>query len=158
MPEPRKRIAQAVHHGDDLPDVNVWLALAVRQHPHHAAAAAYWKNLTGRSVWFYRVTMLGLVRLLSQPKVMGDQALTLTQAIAAYHQFALLPEVSLQPEPADCGDQRQHFLSTDTPARLLTDAYLAAFAVSARMRMVTFDKDFDRFVGLDYLRLVATRH
>ena len=158
MPEIRKRIGQARHLGDDLPDVNVWLALAVMQHPHHDAAAAYWKNLTGCSVCFCRVTMLGLVRLLSQPKVMGEQALTLTQAIAAYHQFAVLPEVNLQPEPADCGDQLQRFLSTDTPARLLTDAYLAAFAVSARMRMVTFDKHFDRFVGLDCLRLVAASH
>ncbi len=158
MPEPRKRIAQDAHVGDDLPDVNVWLALAVMQHPHHDAAAAYWKNLTGRSIWFCRITMLGLVRLLSQPKVMGEQALSLTQAMAAYHQFAALPEVGLQAEPADCGDQLQRFLSTDTPARLLTDAYLAAFAVSARMRMVTFDKDFDRFLGLDCLRLVATNH
>lgn len=158
MPEPRQRIAQAAHPGDDLPDVNVWLALAVRQHPHHAAAATYWKSLTGRRVWFCRITMLGLVRLLSQPKVMGEQALSLTQAMAAYRQFAALPEVGLQAMPADCGDQLLHFLATDTPARLLTDAYLAAFAVSARMRMVTFDKDFDRFVGLDCLRLMATNH
>lgn len=44
------------------------------------------------------------------------------------------------------------------PARLLTDAYLAAFAESAGLRMVTFDKDFERFEGLDCLRLVAARH
>ncbi len=102
--------------------------------------------------------MLGRVRLLSQPKVMGEQALTLTKAIAAYRQFAALPEVGLQAEPADCGDQLLRFLATDTRTRLLTDAYLAAFAMSARMRMVTFDKDFERFAGLDCLRLVATSH
>ena len=102
--------------------------------------------------------MLGLVRLPSQPKVMGEQALPLMQAIAAYHQFAALPQVGLQAEPADCGDQLQQFLSTDTPARLLADAYLAAFAVSARMRMMTFDKDFKPFQGLDFLRLSAAKH
>ena len=26
----------------DLPDINVWLALAVQEHPHHAAARDYW--------------------------------------------------------------------------------------------------------------------
>ena len=158
MPAPQRRSHQAGHVGGDLLDANVWLALTVMQHPHHDAAAAYWKNLTGRGVWFCRVTMLGLVRLLSQPKLMGEQALSLTQAIAAYHQFAALPEVGLQAEPADCGDQLLRFLATDTPARLLTDAYLAAFAVSARMRMVTFDKDFDRFVGLNCLRLIGASH
>jgi predicted nucleic acid-binding protein len=43
------------------------------------------------------------------------------------------------------------------PACLLTDAYLAAFAESAGLRMVTFDKDFERFDGLDCLRLAGAR-
>ena len=142
----------------DLPDVNVWLAMAVKQHPHHEAAAAYWKELAGKRVWFCRVTMLGMVRLLSQPKVMGEQALNLAQALAAYQRFAALPEIGIHAEPADCARQLQRRLSADLPARLLTDAYLAAFAESAGLRMVTFDEDFERFEGLECLRLVAARH
>ena len=142
----------------DLPDLNVWLAMAVKQHPHHDAAVAYWKELAGKRVWFCRVTMLGMVRLLSQPKVMGEQALNLAQALAAYQRFASLPEIGIHAEPADCARQLQRRLSTDLPARLLTDAYLAAFAESAGLRMVTFDKDFERFEGLECLRLVAARH
>ena len=34
--------------------------------------------------------MLGLVGLLSKPKVMGEQALDLKQSVAAYHRFAAL--------------------------------------------------------------------
>ena len=34
-----------------------------------------------------------------------------------------------------------------------TDAYLAAFAISAELRLVSFDSDFERFPGLDLLRL-----
>ena len=49
-------------------------------------------------------------------------------------------------------------MSTYLLARLLTDAYLAAFAGSARLRMVTFDKDFGRFQGLDYLRLSTAKY
>ena len=142
----------------DLPDVNVWLALAVNQHPHHDAAAAYWSGHEAGLVWFCRVTMLGLVRLLSNPKVMGEQALDLKQSLATYHRFAALPEIGWHAEPSDCGDQLQKLVSTDLPARLLTDAYLAAFAKSARLRMVTFDKDFGRFQGLDCLRLSTAKH
>ena len=106
----------------DLPDVNVWLALAVNQHPHHDAAAAYWSGHQAGPVWFCRVTMLGLVRLLSNPKVMGEQALDLKQSLATYQRFAALPEIGWHAEPSDCGDHLQKLVSTDLPARLLTDA------------------------------------
>lgn len=158
MIERRKvRKTATVRYGD-LPDVNVWLALAAPQHPHHAAAAAYWTGHDGGRIWFCRITMLGLIRLLSNPKVMGDQALDLTSSLAAYQQFAALPEVGLHAEPADCCVQLQQLLSADLPARFLTDAYLAAFATSASLRMVTFDKDFERFAGLDCLRLANSGH
>lgn len=150
----------------DLPDVNVWLALAVKQHPHHIAAAAYWndRGLQGEpssiqgKLWFCRITMLGFVRLLTQPKVMADQALNLGQSLAAYQSFADLPEVGFQPEPAGCSIEFQRFLSVSLTPRLMTDAYLAAFAKSAGLRLVTFDKDFDRFDGLDCLRLRSASH
>ena len=38
-------------------------------------------------------------------------------------------------------------------ANLWTDAYLAAFAKCAELRLVTFDKGFTRFPGLDALIL-----
>ena len=106
----------------DLPDVNVWLALAVNQHPHHDAAAAYWSGHQAGPVWFCRVTMLGLVRLLSNPKVMGEQALDLKQSLATYQRFAALPEIGWHAEPSDCGDHLQKLVPTSLPARLLTDA------------------------------------
>ena len=102
--------------------------------------------------------MLGLVRLLSQHKVMVDQALNLTAAPRAHQTFADLPEVGLHTEPANCAIEFQRFVSVGLPSRLLTDAYLAAFAKSAGLRLVTFDKDFDRFVGLDCLKLSAASH
>lgn len=150
----------------DLPDVNVWLALAVKQHPHHEAAAADWNDQdahggTGRGdnkLWFCRITMLGFVRLLSQPKVMADQALTLAQAFAAYQSFAALPEVGLHNEPANCSSELQRLVSSELPSRRLTDAYLAAFAKAGGLRLVTFDTDFDRFGGLDHRRLISTPH
>jgi predicted nucleic acid-binding protein len=45
------------------------------------------------------------------------------------------------------------FIAADavTPG-LWTDAYLAAFALSAGLRMVSFDSDFGRFAGLAWYR------
>lgn len=39
------------------------------------------------------------------------------------------------------------------PARLCTDTYLAALAISNGWRLVSFDRDFERFAGLERLLL-----
>jgi uncharacterized protein len=151
----RRGTRSASARSGDLPDLNVWLALAIAEHPHHESTQVYWHKLAAERIWFCRVTMLGLVRLLAQPKVMGRAALRLEQAFDAYRRFSELPEVGLQPEPADCEAQLRHLLKPDTPARLWTDAYLAAFAASAGLRLVTFDRDFARFGDVARLQLVS---
>ena len=42
--------------------------------------------------------------------------------------------------------------SRDLPARLCTDAYLAALAMANGWRLVSFDRDFARFEGLQWLQ------
>ena len=97
--------------------------------------------------------MLGLVRLLTQPRVMGTDALDAVSALVAYDRFAGLPEVGLYSEPLGCDTELRRLTSASLPARLLTDAYLAAFSISANLRLVSFDRDFTRFAGLQFLRL-----
>lgn len=149
----RPRAVAANGHLGDLPDVNVWLALAVQEHPHHATARQYWAKEAAARVHFCRVTMLGLVRLLTQPRLMGRAALDASVALAHYERFAALPEVGLAAEPADTGAVMRRFAGGGLPARLITDAYLAAFAAAGGLRLVTFDRDFGRFDGLHLLRL-----
>lgn len=153
LPWPLPPLAQT----GDLPDINVWLALAVQEHPHHAAARRYWDDAQAQpslaagapSLWFCRITMLGLVRLLCQPKAVGPGALRLDAAWALYQQYRSLPQIGLASEPLDCDTQLGAMLAKQTlPARLWTDAYLAALARSSGLRLVTFDQDFERF-GLD---------
>ena len=55
----------------DLPDLNVWLALACPDHSHHRQALHYWEQQAAEQVLFCTVTALGLVRLVCQPKLMG---------------------------------------------------------------------------------------
>jgi uncharacterized protein len=135
----------------DLPDINVWLALAVEEHPHHACAKDYWESVqstasSDRNLWFCRVTMLGLVRLLCQPKVVGNGALSLSAAYALYQSFRAVPGVGVLGDPATCEPRLEKMLAVnELPTRLWTDAYLAALAQASGARLVTFDGDFLRF-------------
>ena len=45
----------------DLPDLNVWLALATPDHFHHQQALDYWEQQAAERVHFCTVTALGLV-------------------------------------------------------------------------------------------------
>lgn len=146
----------------DLPDVNVWLALSAPTHPHHSAAQSYWQQKELPPVWFNRITMLALMRLLCQPKVMGSATVTLPRAAAVYGRFMSMPEVGFLNEPERCAPLLTRMLDGTDGApplpRLVTDMYLAAFATAASLRLVTFDRDFHRFEGLDMLRLTARSH
>ena len=151
----RRKTMLAQAGAGDLPDLSVWLALAVAEHPHYRVAQSYWHEAAAPRVWFCRVTMLGLVRLLAQPKLMGKAALSLPRAFDVYRSFAALPEVGLCVEPSDCELLLGSLLNPDTPARLWTDTYLAAFATAGGLRLVTFDKDFERFGGIAHLQLAT---
>lgn len=140
---------------DDLPDVNVWLALSVPELVHHRAALLWWQQTASGKCHFNRVTMLGLVRLLTQPRVMGAGALGAAAALAIWQRWIALPEVALHPEPAGLDGVLATLVPADMPPRLLTDAYLAAFAMCAGLRLVSFDADFARFAGLEWLQLRA---
>lgn len=137
----------------DLPDINIWLALAVQEHPHHRFARAYWDGVVAEHsanpaarIWFCRTTMLGLVRLLCQPKAVGAGALTLPSAWQLYQSYRAMPQIGLLPDPQACDTHISQLLAHTQPgARLWTDTYLAALAQSSQLRLVTFDSDFERF-------------
>jgi toxin-antitoxin system PIN domain toxin len=128
----------------------------VDNHVHHERARRYWREEGARAqaIHFCRVTALGFMRLLTQPKLMGASACSPSQAADRYLALRALPEVRLAPEPSGCEDallacaRAPGFLP-----RLWTDAYLAAFARCAGLQLVTFDADFARFDGLDLLVL-----
>ncbi len=139
----------------DLLDVNVWLALAIVEHPHHDIAASYWARGAGTERFFCRLSAMSLVRLLVHPKLMADKPLTLSKAWALYRAFATLPGVAMLEEPEGLDIDLGALITPKLPSRLFTDAYFAAFALKAGTRLVTFDKDFARFEQLATLRLTA---
>jgi len=142
----------------DHPDLNVWLALSAADHPHHAAARHYWEQQAANEVFFSTVTALGLVRLLCQPTVMGQQTLEPLQASAVLQELLNQPGVRLAAEAPGSWDLFHQLLSSQSlPSRLCTDAHLAALSIAGGWRLVSFDRDFRRFPGCSLLLLTSTR-
>jgi len=134
----------------DFPDVNVWLILSYRSHEFHAVASRYWHSAceSGTPLWFSRGTMMGLVRLLVQPRVMGPDVMTIHQALDVYRKWLDTPQVSFLPETPGFDEALVRLTgsaSAPLPSRLWTDLCFAATAEAAGLRMVTFDRDFERF-------------
>jgi uncharacterized protein len=140
----------------DFPDVNVWIALTAEEHPFHQRADVYWRKEADRSLWFCRTTAMGLVRVTSQRHTFGGDPMTPSEAWENYSRWRARPEVDLLSEPAGIEAVMEDWchkgLST---ARNWTDLYLAAFAVVAGLRLVTFDRDFKNFSRLNLLHLEA---
>lgn len=139
----------------DLPDINVWLALVDENHSLHRAASRYWTANHGVEMAFCRVTMLGFLRLSTQSGVL-TQTLSHQQAWDTYRRFLALTGVRFLTEPSSA--ERHFAILTRRPGlphRLWTDAYLAAFSRAAGSRLVSFDADFQRFPGLNFLHLTA---
>ena len=98
---------------------------------------------------------MSFVRLLCNPKLMSDKPLTLVKAWDLYQRFAALPGVAMLAEPAGLDEQLAALIAPKLAPRLFTDAYFAALAHTAQLRLVSFDKDFGRFEALDLLRLTT---
>jgi toxin-antitoxin system PIN domain toxin len=136
-------------------DSNIWLALALSTHAHHAVAREWFEAVeTTSSVFFCRATQQTLVRLLTNAAVLspyGNPPLTNRQAWEAYEHLVADDRIVFRgEEPAGIDAQWKRFALRDTASpKLWMDAYLAAFARAGGYRMVTTDAAFKQFRGLD---------
>jgi toxin-antitoxin system PIN domain toxin len=124
-----------------FPDVNVWLALAHQIHPNHKSAAAWERSLPTKSVLcFCRFTQLGLLRLLTNSSAMRQDVLTQSQAWEAFDSFLHVAGARLIDEPQGIDPVFRRFTDRkEVSTKQWADGYLAAFAETAAMRLVTFD-------------------
>ena len=142
-----------------LCDSGVWLALALEGHTHHAAARDWLETVDDPgSVFFCRATQQSLLRLLTNVSVLaavGSAPLTNRQAWSVYDAFLADDRIVLQArEPAGLERRWRQLAARDTASpKLWMDAYLAAFAIAAGHQLVTTDKAFRQFKGLDVLVL-----
>lgn len=138
----------------DLPDINVWLALADPDHEHHERAREYWEKEAAPTLAFTRITMLGLIRLLTNRHVMKGAPFSVQEAWLAYETFLQLPEVLFLNDPESAESTMRAW--TDSPTFVssrLTDAWIAAIAFTTGSRVVSFDSDFQGFANLSFYHL-----
>jgi uncharacterized protein len=124
-------------------DTNVWLALVWGRHSHSEAARDWFDQSEDEQFLFCRFTQLALLRLLTNKSVMGQDVKTTAAAWEIYDQCCADERIAFLAEPQGIDPKLRTFArSHKASPKLWADAYLAAFASAAGLRIVTFDRAF----------------
>lgn len=141
-------------------DTNVWLAAIFPTHPFHARAQQAIQQATPAlpAVWC-RSTQQSFLRLATTPtllKAYGAEGMTNRDALVVLDTLQALPQVALRKESPGVFAMWCQLAGADTASpKVWMDAYLAAFAITGGLTLVTLDRDFRNFVpqGLNLLML-----
>jgi uncharacterized protein len=144
-----------------LADSNIWLALALSKHPFHSAVRDWFaRQKPPAAVLFCRFTQQSFLRLLTTAAVLtpyGIPPLTNQAAWATYEGFFADGRIAWVDEPRGLDRHWKRFAAGAKPSpKLWMDGYLAAFALAGGHRLVTTDKAFKQFKGLDVIVLART--
>ena len=135
-------------------DSSVWVALAFGSHPHHSEALQAFQAADSDSpVAFCRATQQTFLRIVttaSVQKIFGSAVITNDEAWYQWEQIAKLPQVVWLDEPREMAILWQKYarIHSSSP-KVWMDAYLAGFARGHGIALVTLDKDFRNFDGLN---------
>jgi toxin-antitoxin system PIN domain toxin len=122
-------------------DTNVWLALVWERHSHAELARKWFTQCEDERFLFCRFTQLALLRLLTTNAVMGEQVRSMTGAWEVYDRCCADERIALLPEPDGLDPRFRALAKSRQPSpNVWADAYLAAFASAAGLKLVTFDK------------------
>src|SRR5262245_26899176 len=140
-----------------LADSNVWLALALSKHEFHGAARTWLARQAPRQVLFCRSTQQSFLRLLTTKAVLAPYRtppLSNKAAWSVYESLRMNERVAwvTEPEGLESVWKKLAGVSSASP-KLWMDAYLAAFALAGGHQLVTTDKAFKQFRGLDLVVL-----
>ena len=141
-----------------LADINVLVALLAGNHDHHALARKWFAGCGKGEIGICRYVQLGVIQLLTNPGVMKNSAISGFAAfrITASRLIDLDERVEFVADHKDTDVYFPQYLSNPAPSsKAVNDAYLAAFAVAAKRRLVTFDGGFKNFKNLDLNLLEA---
>ena len=134
-------------------DANVWLALIWGRHTHSEKAAKWFERSADEQFFFCRFTQLTVLRLLTTEKIMGRDARTMAEAWTLWDQVWADSRVAFLPEPDGLEQEfRSRSRLASRSPKVWADAYLLAFAATAGLKFVTFDRAL-RSRGVDVLVL-----
>ena len=122
-----------------LVDVGVWLAATWGRHAHHRVARQ-WFDEESDDLILCRATQMSLLRLITNPAILGEDAVTRSEAWRIVDQIWSDNRVLWAEEP----DQLEAVFRAisardDNSHKLWTDDYLAAFAQASSASLVTLD-------------------
>jgi uncharacterized protein len=122
--------------------VNVWLAFVYAGHEHHGEVFNWFASLEDDDrVCLSRFTQISLLRLLTTAAVMGDEAMSQKKAWSIYDGLLKDGRVLLVDEPAEIEAAFRSLTQSSHPSpKQWADAYIAAFAQTSEMTLVTFDR------------------
>ncbi len=133
-----------------LPDVNLWLALTFESHVHHAAARDWFAALSDGDCSFCRLTQQGFLRLSTNAKAFGPDAVTLSEAWQYFDALLNDPRIVFSFEPIGIEAPWRGYTQRRTYSpKIWSDAYLAVFAQASGFQLVTFDQGFTQYTNLN---------
>ena len=137
-----------------LADVNVIFPLLLSRHQYRDQALDWFDSVAAGEVVLSRLVRLGTLRLLCHPQVMGRDVLPPKSALEALQVLEADERIVLLHEPDGLDEKLKKFVAPcATTPNLWTDAYLASFASVAGLQLVSFDRGFSKFRGLNFLLL-----
>jgi toxin-antitoxin system PIN domain toxin len=135
-----------------LPDVNVLLYGANKASAQHKQARGWLEAAFGepRGVGLPWVTLLGFIRLSTRKGI-------LAKPLAVEDSLNLVRDWLEEPQSRILHPTERHLqilarllIAAGTAGNLTTDAHLAALAIEHGATLASFDRDFERFAGLDF--------
>lgn len=127
-----------------FPDLNVWLALTVASHSHSDSSWNWIRSVPADTrLIFCRYTQIGLLRLLTNASVMGEQTLTIRKAWDVYDSWLEDPRVEFYPEPRNVDSAFRHATTPfagQQASKAVGDCWLLASAKELQATLVTFDR------------------
>jgi uncharacterized protein len=122
-----------------LVDVGVWLAAIWGRHAQHRVARD-WFDQQQDDLMLCRVTQMSLLRLISNPAIMREDAVTRSEAWRIVDQLWSDNRVLWAEEPDHLEAVFRAISARDDGShKLWTDDYLAAFAQASGASLSTFD-------------------
>ncbi len=136
-----------------LSDVNVLLALAAECHAQHSEVLRWWEGLPeDESLHVCRPVQMALLRLMCSEAALGADAVTLPSAWALYAAMLASGRFCFTLEPPEFEAAWEVLCRPfGRSPKVVVDAYLAAFARAGGFGLVTLDRAFSQFPGLDYI-------
>jgi len=137
-----------------LVDVGVWLAAIWGRHAQHRIARQ-WFDVQSDDLILCRVTQMSLLRLISNPAIMREDAVTRSDAWRIVDQLWSDNRVLWAEEPDHLEAVFRAISARDESShKLWTDDYLAAFAQASGASLATLDiKMKDRYPSVQVDRL-----